>query len=107
MAVKQHPPNLGDTPERAINTDFMSEINPNRVPTIRSLSDERALVETINACPGWWSVAVGPRGQRVVFCWRWQPPETAMLACWDGASWDALRRRVEIALALGDNSQGE
>jgi len=107
MAVKQPGPNLEDTPQRAINTDFISEINPDLVPTIRRYADERALIETIKACEGWWAIGVGPRWNRVVFCWRWQPPETAMLVCWDGPSWDRLRARVEIALGLRDNAQAE
>jgi isoleucyl-tRNA synthetase len=92
--------NLARVPDQPTNTDFMSAINSTAVEAKLSAADCKALVETIRATDGWFAQQVGDLHHRYVFCWRWKEPSTAVLFCWDEASWLALRARIEKALGL-------
>lgn len=100
MAVSERGRNLARVPNQPTKPDFMSAINSSAVESKLSARDCQALVATIRATDGWFAQQVGDLHHRYVFCWRWKEPQTAVLFCWDEASWLALRARIEKALGL-------
>lgn len=100
MAVSGHSSTKVRPALATVKSDFNSEINTSAVEAKLSAADCKALVETIRATPGWFAQQVGDLHHRYVFCWRWKEPQTAVLFCWDEASWLKLRARIEKALGI-------